>query len=271
MIGTPGTLFPTALGGAQAAVSSAAAIKNIIAGFTPPGSVLDVITTLAKDIGGFEFDYRGEWSLHAGADITDHYTEANDPIQDHVALKPTKLILRGFVAEVSYSKTALIPSLLALSSALTPVTPYLGQYAPGAAAKMQNAVNAADDLINQLARLSSLAGSLSKLVGALPQKTRVQQAYEKLDALRTNKTAFAVVTPWATFGDLPDNGHGPMLIENLVLTEPEETTGWQDIVVTMKEIRTVADFPVATMDNARGSQVPTVNGPMADPNASAVA
>ena len=38
------------------------------------------------------------------ADITDQYVENNSTIQDHYAIKPAELTIKGFVAEVTYQR-----------------------------------------------------------------------------------------------------------------------------------------------------------------------
>ena len=255
-------IIPTAIGGVQAAVSSATIIKNILAGLVPSASGLDAITVLAKDIGGFEFDYIGEERLEAGVEITKHFTESNQFMQDHRAVQPTVIIMRGFKAEVTVNKSATLPLLTALASSLAPITPYLGKYSPGTAAKMNAAITQTDQILNQLAQISTIGGSIAKLVGLIPQTTQVQQAYNKLDALRNSGTAFAVVTPWATFGDItvPASPHGPMMIESLVMVSPEDTRGWADIIVRLVEIRVAPSLVVSSLDNSRGSQIPAYNG-----------
>ena len=109
------------IGGAQAAVSSASTINNILAGLAPSINGLDAIAILAKDIGGFEFDYIGEESVEAGANITKHFTESNQYMQDHVAVLPSVISMRGFVSEQAVNRTSLaglIPALTALATAL---------------------------------------------------------------------------------------------------------------------------------------------------------
>lgn len=243
----------------QAAVSSANIVKNILAGLVPSVAGLSAVEQLAKDIGGFQFDYIGEERLEGGAEITTHYSENNQFMQDHRAVKPTVLIARGFVAETTFNKRSLVGSILSLSSALAVVQPYVGRYSPGTSAKMQAAVTQTDQIVNQLAQIGNIGGSIVKLVGSFSQ-TKVRAAYDKLDALRNSEIPFAVVTPWATFGDNPSNGHGPMMIENLVMVSPDETRGIADIVVRLVEIRTAPSLLPTTQDNARASQVPTING-----------
>lgn len=239
--------------------TSAGIIKNILAGFAPRLSGFDLVRALSKDIGGFEFDYIGEERIQAGTDITDHYSEDNIFMQDHIAVKPTIIVMRGFVAEKNFNRNELLKTILSLQSALTIVKPYVGKYAPGATQKMEHALGQTEQIIDQLGAIASTGASIAKLVGFL-SKTEVQKAYDKLDGLRTSGYPFAVVTPWATFGDIPGSDHGPMMIENLIMTVPDETRGWADIVVTLKEIRVAPSLISASQDNARGSQAATTSG-----------
>jgi hypothetical protein len=244
---------------AQAATASVGIVKNILAGLVPRVSGLDAIAIMAKDIAGFEFDYLGDEDLDASNEITKHFTEKNAFMQDHVAVGPTILTFRGFVAETTFNKRSIVSSVLGLSAALATLQPYVGTYAPGATAKMANSLDQADKVIEQIAQISGVAGSVLKLVGSF-STSRVQDAYNQLEAHRLSGMPFAVVTPWAVFGDFPDNGHGPMMIESLRFRSPEETRSWADIVVRLVEIREAPSLLPTTLDNARGSQLPTQNG-----------
>lgn len=243
----------------QAAASSANIVKNILAGLVPSVAGLSAIEQLARDVGGFQFDYIGEERIEAGAEITTHYSEDNLFMQDHRALKPKVYIVRGFTAEVTFNKRSLVGSILSLSSALGTVQPYIGRYSPGTSARMQAAVTQTDQIVNQLAQIGNIGASIVKLVGSF-QQTRVRAAYDKLCALRDSEIPFAVVTPFTTFGDQPSNGNFPMMIENVVFVSPEETRGLCDIIVRLVEVRTVPSLFPAAQDNARASQVPTING-----------
>lgn len=50
------------------------------------------------------FDTITSEELKMQSDITDQYIEDNSTIQDHIAIKPTELTIRGLVAEISYVK-----------------------------------------------------------------------------------------------------------------------------------------------------------------------
>jgi hypothetical protein len=251
-----GTIIPQV----QAVAASASIVKNILAGLLPPASGMDALARINKDISGFKFDYIGEESVEAGTDITDHYAEDNTFMQDHRALKPTFISMRGFVSEVAFNKQEALAQFITLTSALATVTPYLGTYAPGTAAKMASIVNQTDQIIGQLTQAYKVYQNISSLFGA-PPIPRVRQAYNKLDELRRRGIPFVVVTPWAVFGDTSTPNHGPMFIESLRMTSPDENRGWADIIVRMKEIRVAPSLDATRQENARSANsLATQNG-----------
>lgn len=78
-------------------------------------SIYDVIPSLSKlgdgraivrpdnppvGIAGFIFDIDDETEMALRSEITDHWTEENVAIQDHIALLPEEITVRGLVAEV---------------------------------------------------------------------------------------------------------------------------------------------------------------------------
>lgn len=182
-------------------------------------------------INGFVFDYEGETNLALQAEITDHFAEDNTAIQDHIALKPLRLTLHGFQAEVSFNRQlGILGFLSALQEKLTVVPAYLGKLTPGGLAKAQQAISQAQNIaiqINQaVARIKNIVGLFSK---ALPTPNRQQKAYINLAGLMLNKQLFSVGTPYG----LIDN----MVIESLSFTQPEDTKFWTDISVTLKQMR----------------------------------
>jgi hypothetical protein len=233
-----GTIVPKA----QAVVASAAAAKNLIAGLTGLKSLvnkslgLNVFEILAADIGGFEFDYIGEQNLQAGADATEHYTADNFFIQDHVTLKPVTLVCKGFVGELSQTRSSSFGlfGLGALQAALLPVTPYINQYSPGTGAKMNRALTKTNSVLNKLGKIMNLAGSIAKLVAPKFFPTKIQQAYRKLKELRDNKIPIMVKQPYDRASVEPFRD---MLITNVQIVSPEDSRGITDVTVTLTEIR----------------------------------
>lgn len=58
--------------------------------------------TGATGIAGFKFDISDDEEVLLENDITDHYTEANVPVQDNIVNRPVKVTLRGLVGEYVY-------------------------------------------------------------------------------------------------------------------------------------------------------------------------
>lgn len=59
--------------------------------------------TGATGIAGFVFDLRTDEEVSLSNDVTDYYTEANEPVQDNIVNKPVKVTLRGTVGEYVYN------------------------------------------------------------------------------------------------------------------------------------------------------------------------
>ena len=51
-------------------------------------------------VNGFVFDVIDDETIQLDADITDSWIETNSTIQDHIALKPVRFTLKGYVGEL---------------------------------------------------------------------------------------------------------------------------------------------------------------------------
>lgn len=181
-------------------------------------------------IGGFVFDYEGETSLQLQSDITDHYIENNTSIQDHVALKPKKITLRGFVSELVYKKPqGILGTLQELQNKLTTIPAYLGQYTPQQVQKIQAAITKTQNTINTinqaLARVNNIVQFFNK--GAVAP-TKQMKAYKQLSALWETREVMLLETPYDT---LPN-----MVIDGLTFIQSAETKSWSDIIVSIKQL-----------------------------------
>lgn len=191
-----------------------------------------------KGIAGFVFDYEGDDQIMLESDITDHFAEDNSSVQDHIALKPYRVTLRGFVSELQLAAvgTGLFGALTSLQSAIGTVPAYLGKYTPQALQKLQgsfsksvtqvqNYANTAAQYLNQAKNIAALFG------GGTGAPTRQQQAFVALSQLRDQRVIFNVLTPWTLLSG--------MAIESLVFIQPNESKTRTDISVTMKQMRFV--------------------------------
>ncbi len=202
----------------------------------------------ASGIGGFVFDYEGETTVQSQAEITDHYLESNDPVQDHIAIKPFRLTLRGYTGELAQkSPGGVVGALSIIQNKLTAVEAYAGKYTPGALLAIQRAVTTAQNTVNQinlgLAKIQNIVGFLP---GAAPQKSKQQKAFAQLVALQTSRQVFTVETPYRYFDS--------MVIESLTFIQPEDTKDWSDISITLKQMRFVQVQTVSTSNDTFGGR-----------------
>lgn len=202
----------------------------------------------AKGIGGFVFDYEGETNVTFQADIPDHWLETNDSVQDHIAIRPLKITLRGFVSElVLKAPGGVLGALQTLQNKLTTVPAYLGQYTPGAIQTIQRGITAATNTVNtinqSIARVKNIVGMFP---GATPQKSKQQQAFAALRSLYDSRQVFTVETPYSTFDS--------MVIETLSFVQPEDTRSWSDVSVTLKQLRFVETQTVRVTSDTFGGR-----------------
>ena len=205
----------------------------------------------ARGMNGFLFDYEGETALHLQAEITDHYTEDNTAIQNHVAIRPLKLNLRGFIGEVVVKKpVGLLGAIDEIQNKLTTVTAYLGKYTPGMVGKIQKGLTTATKTVNTIDQsLARVKNVVDMFPGAVPGLTKQQQAFNKLQAMFYSRQVMVVVTPFAQ--------HDNMMIETIMFLQDEKTSSWSDISVTLKQVHFIGTksttTPIASNRNSQQS------------------
>ena len=196
-------------------------------------------TKNSQGIGGFVFDYLGEVNVAMQADITDHYAEDNTAIQDHVAIRPIKVTMRGFIAElVLPAPQGVTGALASAQSALTQVDAYLGKYTPGVLQTLGKAVTQVQNTVNTINQtLAKAQNIISLFPGAPPNATKQAKAYSQLFCAMAQKLPMQIDTPYRVLNN--------MIIESIAFVQPEETKYWSDISVTLKQINFVEVIEVA--------------------------
>ena len=213
-----------------------------------------------QGIAGFVFDYEGEDRLSMESDISDHFAEDNTAIQDHIALKPKVLTLRGFVAELVLPGigVGLFGQLELLEEKLGTTDAYLGKYTPQGLQKLQGAASAAVNQVQNYANTAAQYLNQAKNIASLfiPGNPPTQQAkaYQTLGALRDSFQVFGVNTPWSYFPS--------MAISSLVFVQAKDNKQMSDVIVTMKEIRFV-DYGPSTSGLYAGRAGTMYQGPTA--------
>lgn len=184
----------------------------------------------ATGIGGFVFDYEGTISIDHQADITDHWTEANSAIQDHIAIKPIKITLQGFVSELALRPTTgLVGALGVIQDKLGLIPGYTNGWSPQMATRLQKAVTTATNAATAINTAIARAGNIVDMIpGASSGETKQQQAYRSLVSMYKTKQLMYVVTPYTTYPR--------MVISALSFTQDDTTKTITDITVTLKQL-----------------------------------
>lgn len=198
---------------------------------------IDDLTTLQKNaiirptnpppgVAGFVFDIITEDGAELTADITDHYVEDNSAVQDHIALKPEIITVRGLVGELAMTKDQ-ADAVAEAIDALPTVTQLSPKYDPIAANKILE-----QQQTNELEVNSQLVEkTLEKYYDAraVSSGTKQAKAFGYFYQLWKARERFTVDTPWGFFTD--------MAIQSLRATQGEETKYVSDFVITFKKIR----------------------------------
>lgn len=217
-----------------------------------------------KQIGAFAFDYKETEEVELDAEIPDHWLEDNSAVQDHIGLRPATVTLTGYVSELFLPASTLFSILGALSSVtntLTQANAYVGNYGAGNIQKMLKALTQAQNAVVQIEQAAARSAQVASFFSAGPKKTRQQQAYAQLKALRDARIVFTVYTPYQVF----DN----MAIESLRAVRPKDTKTWSSFSVRLKQLNFSNDVTTARYlsqlagRRASQGQVGTNGGPTA--------
>lgn len=195
----------------------------------------------AEGISGFIFDVPDSESLSLASDITDHFTESNSFLNDHIVRKPVIITLTGFIGELVFRAPSGIPGAVQeLDNRLETVEAYAGDLTPGAVQTAQRIIGQAQSAISAI---NQTLGKVQNIVGLFDgessEDTLQKKAYRQLFALWQSSEFVTVQTPWAYFDT--------MAIQSITLTQNAESEDITDISVTLKEMR-VADIKTVDYD-----------------------
>lgn len=194
----------------------------------------------AFGLGGFVFDVEGESVVNLTAEITDHYLEDNSAVQDHIAVRPKKITLKGYVGELVYRPDGEnIYDIQNVTRKLTIAADLLPTLTDAAAQAKEISEEGIEDIsldsINNVADYYAFAKNLSQPI------TAQEQAFLYFQALMNSKILMSVQTPFAF---MPR-----MAIESVVAKQEEGTRFISDFTITLKEIRTAQSLTVAAEDS----------------------
>lgn len=195
----------------------------------------------AEGISGFIFDVPDTESIMLSSDITDHYTEDNSFLNDHIVRKPVQITLSGFIGELVYTKPDGVEGAVQeLNNRLEAVEAYVGDLTPGAVQTVQRAVQKVQSTVSAINQtLDKVQNVIGWFDGEGQEETAQQKAFNNLYALWKSADYVTVQTPWRYF----DN----MVIKDISFQQNGDTESITDISVTLKQIR-VAQTKTASYD-----------------------
>ena len=188
-------------------------------------------------IAGFVFDIADDETIELDADITDHYVENGTAVQDHIALRPERVTVRGLVGEYKHVVEGKQTTLQKATKKLTTLASYLPPLSDAASAIYKGLQGK-----NENASLSFLSGSLNNVTNTamdlfkayknvnIPQ-TEQQKAFIFFEALRNNRSLFTIQTPFRYYTD--------MAVESIRTTQSGFSRDQSDFEVTFKKMRFV--------------------------------
>jgi len=191
-----------------------------------------VISINDPQTGGFVFDYCDESKGEFRSEITEHYVESKNFVQDHMAFKSRRFTLKGLCGELVQKPPTGVSALLStIQSNMTVVQSYLGNYTPGAVAKMQNAVSTAQNVMNKINADVAKANKVLNLIAGTKAKSKQAQAYGQLESLRVSRSFVTLFMPYQIFHN--------MAIESIEVTSPEDSKFWTNFTITLVQVRIV--------------------------------
>lgn len=212
-------------------------------------------------LGGFVWDIEGDSTISLNADITDSYVEDNSAIQDHIAIRPKRVILRNYVGElVNRLDPSSQTGLQKVVQKLTIIDGYLPQLSAAAAqakSVYQSLINMGSFTSSGLTNLadSTSLSDLADLWGLVKNLTHPQteqeKAYMYFKALHEQKILVSVQTPHEFMTN--------MAIETVIAYQDKVTKDISDFTISMKQIRfakvKTAPFDQSKFDSRSSQQI----------------
>ncbi len=182
-------------------------------------------------VSGLVMDILEDEEIIADSDITDHYVEQNYAVQDHIALKPIRFTLRGYVGELVDAfpnALATIFTQVAGLSTLGGLAPQFNVQDTQFYAALNNVAQLSTNVINQVKNAYQLFNQSSTATN------KQQTVYQYFFNMWKTRQLCTVETPFAIFEN--------MAIESLRALQSGETNIISEFTITFKQIQTVSSI-----------------------------
>ena len=196
----------------------------------------------ARGISGFVFQIPDTEEITLTSDVTDHFTENNSFINDHVVNKPIQVTLTGSIGELFFERPrGLAGAAQAIQNRLETVEAYLGDRTPGFVQDAQAIIGQAQTAISAINQtLDRVQNVVGLFEGEGPEETLQQLAYQELFALYRLRSIVTVQTPWTYYDS--------MIITSISFRQNVDSEEITDISVSLKEFR-VAQIQTVAYDD----------------------
>lgn len=181
-------------------------------------------------VAGYLFNIVTDDAVDLESEITDHFIENNTAIQDHIALKPEIISVRGLVAELAGIQPTQ-GNISQQTNALPEIPGYLPEFTDGV---VQTMVQMEIEPERQQAAISdsqSLFGYYNSRSPQEPNQTKQSYVFGYFYQLWKGRQLFSVETPWGIWNN--------MAIMSLNATQGEDTRTVSDIRIQFKRISKV--------------------------------
>lgn len=181
-------------------------------------------------IAGFVFDVEDETRIDLTAQITDHYAEDNKFLQDHIAIQPDRITLRGYIGELVFNQapaTSKLQNLTQKIATINAMVPILTASARQIQSSITGAQSGATNYFS--AGLSSAVDIYQTFKTLNPPKSKQAAAFNFFKALFTARTLVSLETPYTFYTS--------MAIESISAVQGGESKDISDFTITLKKIR----------------------------------
>lgn len=191
-------------------------------------------------VSGFVFDIVAKESIVLESDITDHWLEDNTAVQDHIALRPIRFTLTGYVGEIrDIFQGSFLSVLTTLQSfgTVAGLAPSFSAQAAQVYGKVASVASKVGNVYNQAKNVYDV------FFGSNTTANRQQEAFQYFEKLWESRILCQVETPYGVL----DN----MAIESVQAMQDEDTRQISNFSVTFKKINKATTTKVLAKGRAQ--------------------
>lgn len=187
-----------------------------------------LVSPKGPDSETYFFDTRTEDEISLESDITDHWTENNSSMQDHIALKPLTITLTGYIGELCNKP----PRGMEAASNIAAPLQMLGAFAPSLTSQATLALNRTQTLYSTFQKANETAGRIEDILKKKPiqeEAGRQAKAFMRFKEMWQNRELASVYTPFGVFEN--------MAIQSIKARQGGEGRSYSEFTITFKQVQ----------------------------------